>query len=162
MLRKEFLQLLCFILVPVFLLGSMVVNLINANLINLKSEEAERQANYIESQLDTILGEIESINLSFCVNPEITSIFTRAYDMNNSTNYVTELNKISYNYLLPTVTTHSYIRSLYIYCDNTMEYFLTDRLGLVRIHNYLDNAWYRTYLQMKQTETNYYIETRTH
>lgn len=162
MLRKEFLQLLCFILVPVFLLGSMVVNLINANLINLKSEEAERQTNYIESQLDTILGEIESINLSFCVNPEITSIFTRAYDMNNSTNYVTELNKISYNYLLPTVTTHSYIRSLYIYCDNTMEYFLTDRLGLVRIHNYLDNAWYRTYLQMKQTETNYYIETRTH
>lgn len=150
LMRDELVRLLCFALIPLTVLTFLTFLVVGNNLVAQKETEDIAHIQYVQSQMDFIISELDSLNLTFCVNSEISRTLSRAFDLNDS-QAITSLKRICYNYMIPTVAAHDYIHSMYFYANNPQGMFLTSsgsNVGPVLLSQYEDGAWIDGYQQM--------------
>lgn len=162
LLQGELVRLLCFALIPVTIL-TVLTFLVMGNHLAAKNEADDlTHMQYVQSQVDFIISELDSLNLTFCVNSEITRTLSRAFDLNDS-QAIASLKRICYNYMIPTVAAHDYIHSMYFYTDNNQGIFLSSsgsNVGPVLMSQYEDSAWFDAYQQMLDNNQDFFAQRR--
>lgn len=162
LMQSELVHLLCFALIPVVVLASLTFMVVGNNLAAQKKAEDIAHIQYVQSQMDFIISELDSLNLTFCVNSEISRTLARAFDLNDS-QAIISLKRICYNYMIPTVAAHDYIHSMYFYSDNSQGMFLTsggNAVGPVLLSQYGDSSWMDGYQQMLANELDFFAQHR--
>ncbi len=167
---KNFLVFLIPLVVPLLILGLMsifmtkgvVENEINNNNMNLLK--------LTEENLELIFNEMDSLNLNFGTNPEIT------VKLKNLLNKSQALTFEEYN-LLATIKSfidapanaRPFIQSIYVYFKNPQNRFVTTTDGLVDIDHFYDASWLKSYTRQNgrsliwteaRTIRRYSFETR--
>lgn len=104
--------------------------------------------------LELIFNELDSLNLTFSTNFEITVKLKNILNKTSSTLNYEEykvLTTIS-NFITAPANARPYIHSIYVYMDNDLKKFLTSTNGLVNLNNFYDTSWYDNYLTSNQKE----------
>lgn len=159
LLRDELARLLCFTLIPVLLFSVMVFIVINHQMTAKTEAEDHAHMEYVQSQMNFVVKELDALNLTFSVNSEITSTFARAFSLNDA-QAMSSLKNICKHYMIPTVAAHDYIHSLYVYTPNAQNVFLSSATGPTLVSEYEDVAWLETYERMKSEGKTYFAERR--
>ena len=81
LMRKELVRLLRFALIPLTVLTVLTFVIIGSNLTNRNEAEDLKHMQYVQSQVDFIISELDALNLTFCVNKEITRTLYKAFDL---------------------------------------------------------------------------------
>jgi len=113
-----------------------------------------------QSQIELIIGEMDSLNLTFSVNADITGILLRSMLRENYNSSLKDVSKLKTNYLIPTVASRPYVHSLYIYMDNPYGRFLTDTDDLVTLDRFYDTSWYDSYQHQKEINRRFDSDLR--
>lgn len=162
LMRKELVRLLRFALIPLTVLTVLTFVIIGSNLTNRNEAEDLKHMQYVQSQVDFIISELDALNLTFCVNKEITRTLYKAFDLND-TQAIASLKRLCTNYMVPTVAAHDHIHSMYFYTDNQQGMFLTSsgsNIGPALITQYEDSGWYDGYQQMLDNRVDFSAQRR--
>lgn len=160
LMRGELIRLLCFTLIPVMLFGLIVFLIVGQNLTETAKKESHAHLEYVQSQIDFVVKELDALNLSFSVNSEITSTLTRAFALGDA-RALSSLNVICKHYLIPIVAAYEYIHSVYVYIPNEQNIFLSSAVGPVMLSEAEDKAWLDVYEQMRKEGKTYLAQSRT-
>ena len=160
LMRGELIRLLCFTLIPVMLFGMMVFIIVGQRMADTSAAESRAHLEYVQSQMDFVVKELDALNLSFSVNSEITSTFTRAFSLNDA-RALSSLNDICKHYLIPTVAAYEHIHSIYVYVPNRQNLFLSSAVGPVLLSVAEDKDWMAVYEQMRLEGKTYLAQSRT-
>lgn len=160
LMRDELQRLLCFTLIPVMLFGMTVLLIVGRHMAETAKKESHAHLEYVQSQMDYVVKELDALNLTFSVNSEITSTFTRAFSLND-TRVLSSLNDICKHYLIPTVAAYEHIHSIYVYIPNRQHIFLSSAVGPVLLSEAEDKAWLDIYGQMRQEGKTYLAQSRS-
>lgn len=114
-----------------------------------------------KDQIELIISEMDSLNLSFSVNSDSVSVMRRVMTREKYDSNTNAIKKLASSYLTPIIAARRYIHSLYIYMDNPYGRFLTSTDGLLTSENYYDVSWLDSYEQLKQQELPFLSESRT-
>lgn len=71
LLQGELVRLLCFALIPVTILTVLTFLVMGNHLVAKNEADDLTHMQYVQSQVDFIISELDSLNLTFCVNSEI-------------------------------------------------------------------------------------------
>ncbi len=157
--RELSFMLLCSI-VPLLLISALFIVLSTKNITKSNDENAQAHLVQVGDQMDMIVSELDSLNITFSVNNEILTAMTRSMILNKGS-WLNTLDNISINYLTPCVASRSYIHSLYLYLENENGLFLSDAVGAAHLDTYFDTAWFETYRQHQNDKYNIYSELRS-
>ncbi len=159
LMRNELIRLLCFAIIPVIVFGGLTFAILGRNLYMDTTAKDMAHMEYVQTQMDFIVKELDALNLTFCVNADITRSFARAFTLND-TQAMTALKRICYNYMIPTVAAHDYIHSLYFYTDNEQGIFLSSAVGPALLSGYGDQGWFDTYQAMRKSNATFAAQCR--
>lgn len=160
LMRDELQRLLCFTLIPVLLFGFMVLLIVGRHMSETAKKESRAHLEYVQSQMDYVVKELDALNLTFCVNSEITSTFTRAFALND-TRALSSLSDICKHYLIPTAAAYEHIHSIYVYIPNRQNIFLSSAVGPLLLSEAEDKAWLDVYEQMRREGKTYLAQSRS-
>lgn len=162
LMHKELVRLLCFALIPLTILTVLTFTIVGSNLSNKNEAEDLKHMQYVQSQVDFLISELDALNLTFCVNNEITRTLYKAFDLND-TQAIASLKRLCTHYMVPTVAAYDYIHSMYFYTDNQQGMFLTSsgsNIGPALITQYEDGGWYDGYQQMLDNSVDFSAQRR--
>lgn len=146
---QRLLTLLPGALVPLLLFGIITILALRSGISSQADANNRSRLLQTQSQIEMVIGEMDSLNITFSVNFDITSILMRGMLKQNYDSSVQDVNKLTRNYLIPAVAARPYVHSLYIYMDNPYGRFLTDTDYMVTLDNFYDTSWYDSYQRQK-------------
>lgn len=148
---RRFRQYLLLFLLPValVLLISLVISFIR---VNKDLENSGRElVNSVNTDLDLSLNNISQQNVQFANNPYMLLSLKRILEKRNYLSYADSINLRSINASLKsTLTTYSYVRSVYLYLDHYDNYYSSGS-GIAALTG--GEEWYQYYQNMGEEET---------
>lgn len=150
---RNFLLLMFTLIIPLCILG-MTSSLITKQFV--EDEINKNNQNILKltkDNLELIFNELDSLNLNFGNNPDITlklkKILSRSADVTTFEEYGV-LTTIK-NFIDAPANARPYIHSIYVYLNNPNRRFLTTGDGVVD-SRYYDTSWYQSYTKMGTTK----------
>ncbi len=131
----------------------------------IEKELIRNNANLLKQtreNLELIFNELDSLNLTFSTNFEITLKLKKILNKTNSSLTYEEYKTLTTitNFITAPANARPYIHSIYVYMDNDLKRFLTSNNGLVHLNNFYDTSWYKNYLASNQQDF-FWTEKRT-
>ncbi|MEG0900756.1 MAG: histidine kinase [Clostridia bacterium] len=149
------------VLLPILLLGGSSILILRHSAATTSQENNRAHLINTQEQVELIIGEMDSLNLTFSVNSAITSLMRRVMTRPNYDSSVSAIKKLVSDYLTPAVAARDYVHSLYIYMDNPYGRFLTSSDGLVTSHGYYDVSWLDDYHRLHAEGLSFLSNLRT-
>ena len=123
----------------------------------IEKELIRNNANLLKQtreNLELIFNELDSLNLTFSTNFEITLKLKKILNKTNSSLTYEEYKTLTTitNFITAPANARPYIHSIYVYMDNDLKRFLTSNNGLVHLNNFYDTSWYKNYLASNQQD----------
>ncbi|TBL75691.1 sensor histidine kinase [Paenibacillus thalictri] len=149
--RKHLANMLLLCLIPLLILGSLAIY-ISDRYIRLDAQRSQEQMlNQYNELIEIIAAEVDSLSLSFDMDPKIT---TRLSSILSKTNYsYDDIEALFYlkNIIDVPANSKPYVHSVYVYYENDKRRFLSSREGLVDELSFYDVSWFPTY----RNQTNF-------
>ncbi|TCL70020.1 two-component system sensor histidine kinase YesM [Hydrogenispora ethanolica] len=160
--KKNLILFLVPLLIPLLLLGAFSIIItrhyvqdeINQNNFNLLQQT--------KKNLDLIFDELDSLNLSLGMNPEILVALKRIFDASDSKVSLEDYHSLQTiaNFIGAPANARPYIHSIYVYFDNRQRKMLTTIDGLTSVDRFFDRTWYQSYLRNQSNGLNFWSEAR--
>lgn len=156
---KNLIMFLIPILIPLLLLFAFstyitqkyITDEIKQNNLNLLKQS--------KSNVELILGEIDSLGLNFNTNARILTHIKsvlRARSLNVETyNWLEEIT----NFIDAPANSKPYIQSIYVYFYNDLNQYFSSGQGILNIDKTFDNSWYKSYIK-KSRKIDFWTEVR--
>jgi two-component system sensor histidine kinase YesM len=157
---QRLLTLLPGALLPLLLFGIVIIVVLRSSISAWTDANNRSRLLQTQDQIELIIGEMDSLNITFSVNFDITSILMRSMLRENYNSSLQDVNKLTRNYLIPAVAARPYVHSLYIYMDNPYGRFLTDTDYLVTLDKFYDTSWYESYQRQKELDRSFNSDLR--
>ncbi len=157
---QRLLTLLPGALLPLLLFGIVIIVALRGSISAWTDSNNRNRLLQTQNQIELIIGEMDSLNITFSVNFDITSILMRSMLRENYNSSLQDVNKLTKNYLIPAVAARPYVHSLYIYMDNPYGRFLTDTDYLVTLDKFYDTTWHESYLRQKEMDRSFDSDLR--
>ena len=136
---------------PLLIFGLLMGIAMRSSSVSLS--DAVNRGNLLQTQvqIEKTIEEMDSLNLTFSVNWDIlrTLIRTMQYEEYSGTS-LSQVKKLTTNYLIPAVAARPSVHSLYIYLDNPYGRFLSASDYVVELDSYHDTSWFPHYEASKQ------------
>ena len=148
---QRFRQYLLLFLLPVVLVLfiSLIISLVRLD-GDLESSGREL-VNSVNTDLDLSLNNISQQNVQFANNPYMVLSLKRILQKGNYLSYADSINLRSINATLKsTITTYSYVKSVYLYLDHYDNYYSSGS-GIAALTG--GEEWYQSYQEMGEEET---------
>lgn len=138
----NFLRFLMFCLIPVLMLGSLSIFITDRYIGDGIEADNEQTLHQYSNFLQIIVGEMDSLSLSFDQDPKIMMMLKRVLTQ-SSLNY-DEREALFYlrNVIDVPANSKPYIHSIYIYYDNPERRFLSTREGRTDLDTFFDRSWF--------------------
>lgn len=149
---QRLLTLLPGALLPLLLFGIVIIVVLRGSISAWTDANNRNRLVQTQNQIELIIGEMDSLNITFSVNFDISSILMRSMLRENYNSSLQDVSKLTRNYLIPAVAARPYVHSLYIYMDNPYGRFLTDTDYLVTLDKFYDTSWYESYQHQKELD----------
>ncbi len=157
---QRLLTLLPGALLPLLLFGIVIIVALRSSISAWTDSNNRNRLLQTQSQIELVIGEMDSLNITFSVNSDITGILMRSMLRENYNSSLKDVNKLKTNYLIPAVASRPYVHSLYIYMDNPYGRFLTDTDDLVMLDRFYDTSWYDSYQHQKEMDRRFDSDLR--
>ncbi len=157
---QRLLTLLPGALLPLLLFGVIIIVVLRGSISAWSDANNRNRLLQTQRQIELIIGEMDSLNLTFSVNFDISGILMRAMLREEIGSSLQDVKKLTANYLIPAVAARPYVHSLYIYMDNPYGRFLTDSDNLVTLDNFYDTSWYASYQRQKERDRSFDSDLR--
>lgn len=142
---KNFTMFLIPILIPILILGSLSILITYRYVANEIEQSNKKSLNTASENIEILFDEVDSLDINFGINPEITVPLKRI--LNNQTLTDQDLFELDIIKSLMNGPAYSkpYINSVYIYFDNPDKSYISTYEGLVKLGNSYDTTWYDDY-----------------
>ncbi len=157
---QRLLTLLPGALLPLLLFGIVIIVALRGSISAWTDANNRNRLLQTQSQIELIIGEMDSLNITFSVNSDITGILMRSMMRENYNSSLKDVSKLKSNYLIPAVAARPYVHSLYIYMDNPYGRFLTDTDDLVTLDRFYDTSWYESYRHQRELDRRFDSDLR--
>lgn len=158
---KNLIILLISFSLPVILLGLSTYYITQNNIKEELNKNNENILVQIKDNLEMIIDDTDSLNLTFSSNPEMIGMLKQVLYNDQHNSSVINYNSIIKDFLVTSVASRPYIYSIYIYSDNPNKYFMSSTDGLVSINNFFDNSWFESYLNHQNDQLSFWNESRS-
>lgn len=158
-----FLRYLFIVLIPILILLVMgaVSVVVNQGYVSRQITESNfKSIGQIESGVELVFDELDSIALSFSASPEFLSALNQIITTKELTFEQSKVLSTIHNFVEVSASARPYVHSIYVYTQNRGNELMTTSDGIVSLANFYDRGWYTSYEQHLRDDA-FWTEIRT-
>lgn len=147
---KNLMLFLLPILIPILVLATLSITLTQRN---IREEIDKNNANMLRQVMENtelILGELDTLSLSFDNNPVITNTLKDYMNGTNLSEGTLRNFSIIRNFIDSPAGSKPYIHSIYTYYANENGIFFTSDDGFANLKTTYDSSWYESFMKQKK------------